>query len=599
MLADLRFALRTFRRNPGLIAAAVLATALGVGANTAIFSVIQAVLLRPLPYRDSARLVMIWEKNPVFKGILAERLPVAGRNYDEWKRQAHSFSGMAAMQQIRVQLTGTDKPEDLEAVRITPDFMDLLGRTPLRGRTFSSEETVAGKDQVALVSYPFFQRRFGGDTQRLGSNIAIGGKSYTVIGVLPADFHLPALFQGFDVRRPDIWLPMSDTFTAEEETNRINYVVARLRDGSSLQQARAEMAVIARGLEQQYPKLNTGFTASLFPLSVEDVNPSTSRTVLALQVAVGFVLLIACANVANLLLARSAGRGREMAIRAAMGATRGRLMRQALGESVLLSAAGGLLGLLLAVGAMAGIRALAPEDNYHFREVGLNWTVMAFGIAVAALSGLIFGLAPAMSASAANLQETLTQDGRAGVGRKTRRLSSSLVVAEVALALILLAGAGLMLRSLGNVLGVNPGFDADRVLTMHVRLPEERYPKDQQIESFIRRLLERTSQLAGVDSTAVASGLPLMDNLSVTTYRVEGEPESADPAQTPEDRYQSGQRRLLPHHWNAHPAGPRIHPPGRRCGQSQCGDPDRVAGPASRSAWRCDGTRYRPGPQPG
>jgi putative ABC transport system permease protein len=238
--------------------------------------------------------------------------------------------------------------------------------------------------------------------------------------------------------------------------------------------------------------------------------------------------------VANLLLARSAGRGREMAIRAALGATRSRLMRQALGESVLLSAAGGLLGLLLAVGAMAGIRALAPEDNYHFREVGLNWTVMAFGIGVAAVSGLIFGLAPALGASAANLQESLTQDGRAGVGRKTRRLSNSLVVAEVALALILLAGAGLMLRSLGNVLGVSPGFQAAHVLSMHVRLPAERYSKNEQVEAFTDSLLERTSQLAGVESAAVASGLPLMDNLSVTTYRVEGEAPPADPAQTPE-----------------------------------------------------------------
>jgi putative ABC transport system permease protein len=534
MLADLRFALRTFRRSPGLIAAAVLATALGVGANTAIFSVIQAVLLRPLPYRDSARLVMIWEKNPVFKGFLAERLPVAGRNYVEWKRQAHSFSGMAAMQQVRVQLTGIDRPEDLEAVQITPDFLPVLGRTPLLGRLFTPDETAAGKDQVALVSHAFFERHFGGDRQRLGSTIQLGGKPYTVIGVLPPDFHLPALFQGFDVRRPDIWLPMPETFNAAQETNRINYVIARLRDGASLQQARAEMAVIASGLQQQYPKIDTGFATSVFPLSVEDVSPSTSRTVLALQVAVGFVLLIACANVANLLLARSAGRGREMAIRAAMGATRGRLMRQALGESILLSAAGGLLGLLLAVGAMAGIKALAPQDNYHFHEIGLNWTVLAFGIGVAALSGLIFGLAPAMGASAANLQETLTQDGRAGVGRKTRRLSNSLVVAEVALALILLAGAGLMLRSLGNVLGVNPGFHAGHVLSMHIRLPDERYSKDEQLVAFTDRLLERARQLPGVESVAVASGLPLMDNLSVITYRVEGVAPPGDSAQTPE-----------------------------------------------------------------
>jgi putative ABC transport system permease protein len=533
MLSDLRFALRTFRRSPGLIAAAVLATALGVGANTAIFSVIQAVLLRPLPYHDSARLVMIWEKNPVFKGILAERLPVAGRNYVEWKRLARSFSGMAAMDQIRVQVTGADRPEDLEAVHITTDFLPLLGRSPLFGRSFSSGETIEGKDQVALVSYAFFRRRFGGDPHNLGGNIQINGKSYTVIGVLPSDFHLPALFQGFDVRRPDIWLPKNTTFNANQESNRIHYVIARLRDGATIQQARAEMAVIARGLERQYPKIDTGFTTSLFPLSVEDVSPSTSRTVLALQVAVGFVLLIACANVANLLLARSAGRGREMAIRAAMGATRGRLVRQALGESILLSAAGGLLGLLLAVGAMAGIKALAPEDNYHFHEVGLNWAVMAFGIGVSALSGLIFGLAPAMGASAANLQETLTQDGRAGVGRKTRRLSNSLVVAEVALALILLAGAGLMLRSLGNVLGVKPGFDAAHVLSMHIRLPFTRYSNDQQLRAFTNSLLDRTSQLPGVESAAVASGLPLMDNLSVTTYQVEGQP-PADLAQTPE-----------------------------------------------------------------
>ena len=534
MFSELRFAFRTFRRSPGLIAAAVLATALGVGANTAIFSVIQAVLLRPLPYRDASRLVMVWDKNPVFKGFLAERLPVAGRNYLEWKQRAHSFSAMAAMQQLRVQLTGTDQPEDLEAARITPDFLAVLGRDPRFGRMFTPDETVAGKDQVALVSDTFFARHFTGDAHRLGGSIQLGGKPYTVIGVLPVDFHLPALFQGFDVRRPDIWLPLNTNFTAAQETYRINYVIARLRDGVRIQEARAEMSVLSHALEKQYPRIDTGFSTSVFPLSVEDVNPTTSRTVWALQVAVGFVLLIACANVANLLLARSAGRGREMAIRAAMGATRGRLMRQALGESVLLSAAGGLLGIVLAVGAMAGIRAMAPEDNYHFREVGLNWTVLAFGIGVAVVSGLIFGLAPAIGTSAANLQETLAQDGRAGVGRKTRRLSNTLVVAEVALALILLAGAGLMLRSLGNVLGVNPGFHADHVLSMHIRLPQTRYAGDDQLNAFNQKLLEKTEHLPGVESAAVAAGLPLMDSLSVTTYRVEGEPEPADPSQTPE-----------------------------------------------------------------
>ena len=524
MLADLRFALRTFRRSPGLIAAAVLATALGVGANTAIFSVIQAVLLRPLPYRDSARLVMIWEKNPVFKGFLAERLPVAGRNYAEWKRHARSFSGMAAMQEARFQLTGTDKAEELPAVRVTPDFIPLLGRTAALGRLFLPEEALAGKDQVVLLSYALFRRRFAADPRTVGRGIGLNGKNYTVIGVLPADFHLPALFQGMDVRKPDVWLPMSDVFDAASENSRVNYVVARLAGGASLQQARAEMAVVAKGLEQQYPKIDTGFGTSVFPLSAEDVSPATGRTVLALQVAVGFVLLIACANVANLLLARAAGRSREMAIRAALGATRGRLVRQALGESILLSAAGGLLGLLLALAAMAAIRALAPEDNYHFREVGLNWVVLAFGMGVAAVCGIFFGLAPALGASSANLQETLAQDGRAGIGRSARRLRTSLVVAEVALALVLLAGAGLMLRSLGNVLGVNPGFQAEHVLSMHVRLPDDRYGKDEQVQAFSDRLLERVAQLGGVESAAISSGLPLLDSLSVTTFEIAGEP---------------------------------------------------------------------------
>jgi putative ABC transport system permease protein len=540
MWADIRFALRTFRRSPGLIAAAILATALGVGANTAIFSVIQAVLLRPLPYHDAGRLVMLWEKNPVFKGFLAERLPVAGRNYLEWKSQAKSFSAMAATQEEGLQLTGTDQPQELKACRMTPEFLPMLGRTPALGRPFRPEEAEAGKDNVALLSYDFFQKRFNGDQTTLGRKILLNGKSYEVVGVLPADFHLPALFQGMDVRKPEVWLPMSAAaFTSDEkaqgtrtdETARINYVFARLRDGVTVEQARAEMRVIAKRLEERYPKLDPGFSASVFPLSVEDVSPATSRTVLALQVAVGFVLLIACANVANLLLARAAGRGREMAVRAALGASRARLVRQALSESLLLSGLGGALGLLLAVAAMAGIKALAPEDNYHFREVGLNWAVLAFGVAVAALSGIIFGIAPALGASSANLQEALVQDSRAGSGRKTRRLRGLLVVTEVALAVVLLAGAGLMVRSLGNVLGVNPGFRANNVLTMHINLPDDRYPNEAKIGAFCDQLLDRLSHLGGVQSAAISSGLPLMDNLQVMTFTVEGEP---PPAQAPE-----------------------------------------------------------------
>jgi len=515
-----------------LIAAAVLATALGVGANTAIFSVIQAVLLRPLPYRDAGRLVMVWEKNPIFKGFLAERLPVANRNYVEWKRRAHSFTGLADMLNMNLELTGSGTPEELDAARVTSDFFPVLGRSAWIGRVFRPEESVAGRGQVVVLSYAFFQRRFAGDTRVLGRDLTLNGKSYSVIGVLPADFHLPALFQGLDVRRPEVWLPLDpEGFSAAEEYNRINYVFGRLASGVSLQQARAEMEVIARGLEQQY-KFDRGFSTSVFPLTAEDVSPATGRTVLALQVAVGFVLLIACANVANLLLARAAGRGREMAIRAALGASRVRLVRQALAESVMLSALGGALGLLLAVGAMAAIRSLAPEDNYHFHEVGLNWVVLGFGLAVALASGIFFGIFPALGASASNLQETLAQDGRAGISRRARRLRNALVVVEVALALVLLAGAGLMARSLRNVLDVNPGFSTAHVLSFHVKLPDDRYSKKEQLEAFAEQMMSRLRSLGGVESVAVASGLPLMDNLSVQTYAVAGEPAPDQPPET-------------------------------------------------------------------
>jgi putative ABC transport system permease protein len=535
MLSDLRFSLRTFRRSRGLIAAAILATALGVGANTAIFSVMDAMLLRPLPYRDPGRLVMVWEKNPAFGGFLAQRLPVALRNYVEWKRQSHSFSGMAAVSQLDLAMTGMGQPEELAVAKATPDFFPLLGVSTVIGRPFGADESVAGKDQVAVLSYKFFARRFAGDPHTVGRSITLGGGNYTVIGVLPQAFHLPAKFQGLEVPRPDVWLPLS-LAGVETSDSRNSYIYARLASGVTLEQARSEMTIIGRRTEAQFPKLDTGFNTSVFPLSVEDLSPETSRTVVALQVAVGFVLLIACANVANLLLARAAGRGREMAIRTALGASRTRLMRQILAESLLLSVSGGALGVVLAAGVMEVMNSLAPEDNYHFHEVGLNWTVLAFAAGVAIVSGIVFGLAPAVGSGWANVRDTLSQDGRAGIGRGSRRLRNTLVVAEVSLALVLLAGAGLMIRSLRNVLGLDPGFNAAHVLTMHVPLPDDRYPKEEQVRRFCDQLLDRVSHLGGVESVSISSGLPLMDNLNVTTFRVEGRPPVKDGPEPETDR---------------------------------------------------------------
>jgi putative ABC transport system permease protein len=533
MFSEFRFALRTFRRTPALVGAAVLATALGVGANTAIFSVMQAVLLRPLPYRDPARVVLVWEKNPVFGGFLAERLPVARRNFAEWKLQATSFTDLEAVDVRRMDLTGGDRPEEVQVAEVTPGFLALLGRTPQLGRSFAADEGVAGKDQVTLLSYGLWQRRFGKDPQVLGRGLTVGGKNYDVVGVLPADFHLPATFQGMEQNRPDLWLPTSGQPNgSDEDFGRRYYVFGRLRDGVTVERARAEMVTIAKRLQEKYANEDKGFSASVWPLKVEDVSPETRRTVIALQVAVGFVLLIACANVANLLLARAAGRGREMAIRAAMGASRGRLVRQALSESLLLSGAGGAIGVFLAHGAMRGINALAPQDNYHFHEIGLDWTVLVFAAAIAALSGIFFGLAPAFVAGMGNLRDTLAQDGRAGVGLRSKRLRSALVVAEVAAALILLAGAGLMLRSMAAVLHVSPGFDPSHVLTAHIRLPLYRYPQPEQRRTFNNELLDRLSKIGGVESASISTGLPMFDSLSVRSFRLEGEPKDKPARET-------------------------------------------------------------------
>jgi predicted permease len=522
MLSDFRFALRTFRRTPALIAAAVLAIAFGVGANTAIFSMIQAVLIKPLPYLRPDRLVMVWEKNPVFTGILAERIPVASRNFTEWRRQASSFSGMEAASMSTVDLTGTDKPEELRRATVTTGFFALFGRSVALGRVFAPEDA---KARVVVLSYAFWRRRFNRDAGVLGRRLSLAGETCTVIGVLPEDFHLPATFQGMDQERPDIWVPMTaePLDDAASFANRDFYVYARLRDGVSLEHARSEMTAVSKRLETQYPDGNKGFSSSVWPLKVEDTSEETRAMVIALQVAVGFVLLIACANVANLLLARSAGRGREMAVRAAMGASRGRLVRQAFTETLTLSAFGGTLGLALADLAMRGIDAFAPRDSYHLHEIGVDWTVLAFAGGVALLSGFLFGIAPALSVGAGNLRDALAQDGRAGLGRKARRLRSALIVGEVAASVILLAGAGLMIRSLAAVMRVTPGFDPEHVLTAHLRLPDHRYPKPESVKSFCDALLDRLAASPGVESASISTGLPMADSLNVRSFQIDGD----------------------------------------------------------------------------
>src|SRR5258706_15346119 len=504
MLNDLRFALRSYLKSPGFAIVAVLALALGIGANTAMFSALDAVLLRQLPYRDPSRLVMIWESNPQIGGFLAERLPASLRNVLAWKQQSRLLTDLAYFQHSQVNITGQDKPEQVESVAASTNFLDMLGVQSVLGRGFTSADAPEKKGQVALISYALFERKFGKDSGAIGKTIRVDSVPYSIIGVLPREFHLPAMWEGFDQKKPDVWLALSAAGMTDAELNaRTAFVFGRLKDGVSLQQFRAEMASIDKQLLQLYPKLNETFGVSVFPLFVEDVGAVMRRTIVVLQFAVAFVLLIACANVANLLLARAAGREKEIAIRIALGAARTRLGRQMLAESLLLSLFAAVVGTGLAWAGISVIRSLAPEDNYHLHQLLLDWKALAFTLAAALVTGLIFGMAPAIQAARQNVNESLGKGGRWGGSSASGRWRNSLVVSEVALSLVLLAGGGLRLHHLTSLLALPPGFPTDHLLTAHVNLSPPPYQNRKRGKAFCSEMLDRVSHLPGGKSAAL------------------------------------------------------------------------------------------------
>ena len=492
MLQDLRFAFRSYLKTPGFVVVAVLALALGIGANTAMFSALDAVLLRQLPYRDPARLVMIWESNPLVGGFLAQRLPACLKDVLEWKRQSRLLDDLGYLQEAQVNLTGLDKPEQVQSVTASTNFLSLLGVQTMLGRGFTASDSPGKRGSVALISYAMFERKFAKDPGAIGKTIHVDEAPYTIIGVLPPEFHLPAMWEGFDQKKPDVWLTMSAAGMSDAElSGRQNFVFARLKDNVTLEQFRAEMASIDQRLIQLYPKLNTTFGVNVFPLFVEDVGAVMRRTIVVLQFAVAFVLLIACANVANLLLARAAGREKEIAIRIALGAGRWRLARQMLAESLLLSVFAGAAGVGLAFAGMQAIRKFAPEDNYHLHQLTLDAKVLVFTLGAALLTGLIFGLAPAIQTARQNVNESLSKGGRGGGSGVSGRLRNVLVISEVALALVLLAGAGLMIRSMASLLSISPGFRTDHLLTMHVNLNAPKYQDEKLVKEFCNELLDR------------------------------------------------------------------------------------------------------------
>lgn len=515
LLHDLRYAARMQRQNPAFTIIAVIALALGIGANTAIFSVVNTVLLRPLPYKDPERLVMVWE-DATKHGYPRDTPAVA--NFIDWRDQNQVFEGMAAIAEESFNLTGTGDPERLEGRRVSANLFPLLGVEPQIGRVFTAAEDQPGTQRVVLLSYGLWQRRFGGDPNIVGKSLTLNGDSYIVVGVMPARFQFPS-------KDDEAWVPIA--FTPQETASRNRHyleVVARLKPGVTLAQAQTEMSTIATRLQQQYPKSNADLGAavtSLHEYMVGDIKPA----LLILLGAVGLVLLIACANVANLLLARAAVRQKEIAVRVALGAKRGRLIRQFLTESVLLSTLGGIVGLVIAYVGLILLKTFIPENISQAREIWIDYKVLGFTLLVSVATGLIFGLAPAMQAVRFNQAETLKEGGRdAATGSHGKRLRSLLVMAEVAISLVLLIGAGLLINSFLRLRNVDPGFRADNLLTMNIVLPEPKYEELERRSAFYTDLIQRVQSLAGVRSAAVTTNLPLYRQGNSISIGIEGRP---------------------------------------------------------------------------
>jgi len=509
---DLTYSVRTLFKNPGFTAVAILSLAIGIGANSAIFSVTNAILLRPLRYKDADRLVILWSRSP---GLNVPQDWFSPGQYLDVKTQNTVFDETAISIGASFNLTGQGTPEHVDGARVSSSMFSLLGANSMLGRVLLPEEDQPGKAPTVVLDYGFWQRFFGGDHGVIGRTLTMNGNPFTIVGVMPAEFSLnkevmPAVngIQNADLLVP---LPMSETARANRGNEDFN-IFGRLRPGISIAQAQAEMDIIADQMKQQYPANyppNGGLTISVVPL-LHQVVGDISLALRVLFGAVGFVLLIACANVANLLLSRAAVRKKEFAIRAAVGASRVRLIRQLLTESMLLALAGGATGVGVAYLTIEGLRIFGPDNIPRLNEVGIDERVMAFTFAIALLTGIAFGVAPALRASRVDLNEVLKEGGRTGSsGRGGNRTRKLLVVSEVALSLLLLIGAGLLIRTYRHIWNAYPGFNSHNVLSLRLSLPSVTYPKPESIVPFFRRVTERLGAIPEVESVATTYSLPM------------------------------------------------------------------------------------------
>ena len=513
MIQDLRYGIRMLLKNPGFTTIAVLTLALGIGANTAIFSVVNAVILRPLAFKEPDRIVHLWERE-LKRG--ADRYPLAPPNFIDYRDQSRVFEQIGAYSPQNFNFTGVAEPERLDGVRASAGVFAALGVNPLLGRAYRPEEEQPGHNRIVMLSHGFWRRRFGSDPAIIGKSLTLNGETYTVVGVMPAGFQFPS-----NDEPVALWVPLA--FRASEMTNRGFHAygaVARLKAGVSRSQALAELETIAGRLRQQYPATNASFDVNLTPVH-EQVVGEARPTLLKLFGAVGLVLLIACANVASLLLSRSASRGREIAIRTALGASRGRILRQLITESFALSVLGGAVGLLLAAWSIGLLKQIGAHAIPRLQEIAIDGWALGFCFSLALLTSLLAGLAPALQVTKAPVSESLKEGARSTAGRGHNRIRRLLVVSEMALSLVLLISAGLLIKSLLLLQAVNPGIRPNNMLTMRVSLSSRR---GLQAVNYYQELLRRIGRIPGVESVGAISHLPLSGAMAFVGFTIDGKP---------------------------------------------------------------------------
>jgi putative ABC transport system permease protein len=525
---DLRFAARSLVKQPGFTLAAVLTLALGIGANTAIFSVVDSVLLSPPPFRDAGRVVVSWAVNPdLAKLIGTDDLPATAANLFDWQRDSRSFEKLAAVQQYGITLTGQGDPEQLGAVQVTGDFFSVLGTPALFGRTLTPQDDAQGLT-TAVLSYNYWHRRFPGDRSVVGKTFTMNGKPVTVVGVMPPRFavprgsEVPALL-GFTTD-PDAWVPRAYTpADRADRGNRVSFIIGRLKPGVSVKAAEDDLNNLCKRYAETNPKTDKGYSVRLVPI-VEQMVHGLRPALVVLWTAVALVLLIACVNVANLLLARAASRQKEIALRTAIGAGRRRLVSQLLVESSLLSLLGGALGIFLAWASLRMFAASVPSGLAGAATFALDGRALVFTLVLCVLASLLAGLFPALQMTRPDLASTLREGMRAGAGNtQSRRTRSALVVAEVATAVVVLIGAGLLLRSFVHLMDVNPGFQPQGVLSFRFDLPADRPPE--QLVSFYNRLDQQLAQLPNIEASALVSELPTGGQDNIAPVIIEGKPQ--------------------------------------------------------------------------